>query len=55
MKNNNELLKTIEQIRVGIALDNNFPPDELHIEEDNTHYHICKKEKKCVSFEKCLK
>jgi len=48
----NELLKTIEQFRVNMALDNGFSPDTLHIAEDKTYYHICNGEKKCVSFEK---
>jgi len=46
-----ELLKYITQLRVQMALDNNIPPDDLHIDEDKTHYHICKNNKKCVSFE----
>ena len=61
MNDNKELLKDIEKLRVGMALDNNFPPDELYITEDETHYHICrnfsfnKEEKRCVSIEKWLK
>ncbi len=45
MNDNKEFLKFVEKMRVSMALDNDFPPDDLHILEDETHYHICRGEK----------